>query len=496
MSAKPISKSNIVLGFQCKKALWLEHHQPHLATPPSDEDKIRFAEGHKVGERAQKKFKNGALIPLGSWKKMVEDTQKAIKDGALTIFESAFMADGFACKADIITRKSINEPWDYIEVKSGTKAKSEYIQDLAIQSLIFEAAGFKANKYELWFINRETTAPELKKFFIKKDFTQECKDFKDNYFQLNDLKNAAIASACPEIKIGSQCSQPYDCKFKEHCWNQANIPEFSVFDLYKANGKQWQLFNAGIKSFDNPNFENYAKDENLEFDTIQQRVIDCSTHDQVFVDKQGLSKALKEYSWPMHFLDFETISYASPKFSGLHPYDQVPFQFVSMLQEKINGPIKTFEFLHTENTDPRPSIALALTKAIPKDGHSVIAIFSKFEHDRLMELADSVPEHKDHLIDIAQRLLDPQSLYRQFVYHRKLKGSFSLKALAPTFLGDQWSYENLEVGHGTAAQMAWLKIIDPQTSDVERQRLETALKHYCKLDVESSVRLVEKLFHF
>ena len=39
----------------------------------------------------------------------------------------------------------------------------------------------------------------------------------------------------PNIDIGPHCFDPFDCDFYHYCWK--NIPEFSVFNLYRMNSK-------------------------------------------------------------------------------------------------------------------------------------------------------------------------------------------------------------------------------------------------------------------
>jgi hypothetical protein len=81
---------------------------------------------------------------------------------------------------------------------------------------------------------------------------------------------------------------------------------------------------------------------------------------------------------------------------------------------------------------------------------------------------------------------------RRSVYHPAFAGSFSLKSVLPAFLPEM-TYENLEVAEGTAAGLAWARLIDPATPLVEKSQLRKALLEYCKQDTLALAKLLEVL---
>jgi ribosome recycling factor len=63
-----------------------------------------------------------------------------------------------------------------------------------------------------------------------------------------------------------------------------------------------------------------------------------------------------------------------------------------------------------------------------------------------------------------------------------MKGSWSIKAVLPT-IDPALSYENLgALADGEGAQLAFLEIRDPKTSEERRTELEGGLKRYCERD--------------
>ena len=50
---------------------------------------------------------------------------------------------------------------------------------------------------------------------------------------------------------------------------------------------------------------------------------DCSP----WLDREGLSREMRSWTYPLHFIDFETSTVAIPFNKGMHPYDEIAFQF-------------------------------------------------------------------------------------------------------------------------------------------------------------------------
>jgi hypothetical protein len=57
-----LSKSRFIAGLQCLKRLYLEVHQPELASEPDEQSMALFEQGCEVGRWAQKVFPGGVLI--------------------------------------------------------------------------------------------------------------------------------------------------------------------------------------------------------------------------------------------------------------------------------------------------------------------------------------------------------------------------------------------------------------------------------------------------
>ena len=64
------------------------------------------------------------------------------------------------------------------------------------------------------------------------------------------------------------------------------------------------------------------------------------------------SEFLSTLTYPIYHLDFETFQQAVPQWSGISPYQQIPFQY-SLHIEHANGELEHREFLAPAGADPR-----------------------------------------------------------------------------------------------------------------------------------------------
>ena len=87
------------------------------------------------------------------------------------------------------------------------------------------------------------------------------------------------------------------------------------------------------------------------------------------------------------------------------------------------------------------------------------------------------------------RLVDLLPIAQKHYYHPQMKGSWSIKAVLPT-IAPEMDYKNLEeVQDGTGAQIAYLEVIRPETSEKRRNELAHRMLEYCKMDTMALVRL-------
>jgi hypothetical protein len=205
---------------------------------------------------------------------------------------------------------------------------------------------------------------------------------------------------------------------------------------------------------------------------------------------EELGKELRSLKYPLFFMDFETVNSAIPRFPGMRPYDQLPFQWsVHVLREPGAEP-EHHEFLATDTTDPRREFITSLCSVLGKSGS--IVVYSAFESQRLSELAAWLPEFAGRIKKIQRRLWDLLPVVRSHVYHPAFAGSYSIKKVLPALVPGM-TYEGMEVADGTDAGLAWESLVRGSLDQSEREKTRKALLDYCGQDTLALVRLVEKL---
>ncbi|KRT62318.1 MAG: hypothetical protein XU11_C0087G0004, partial [Candidatus Dadabacteria bacterium CSP1-2] len=245
--SKNLSKSKYLSGLQCEKRLWLEINDPDKASKTPEYQQRLFDQGKEVGIRARRYFEEGYLIDKDRLKiyECVEETRDAIARGESIIFEGTFFYDNTYIMSDII-KKNEDESWDFIEVKSATGIKDEYIPDLAVQKYVLEGSGLKINGTWIMYINRKCVYPDLSNLFVIKDVSDRVENIIHEVSRnINTFKNLILLQNEPEILIGPHCNKPYACPFMEYCWQ--NVGNRTVFDIPKlGNNKKYDLRERGI----------------------------------------------------------------------------------------------------------------------------------------------------------------------------------------------------------------------------------------------------------
>lgn len=494
-----LSKSKFLNLRQCPKRYWLNENSPELAFYDSSEE-ARFEAGNEVGDLACGLF--GPFVNVETFKEdgkidipaMLKRTTEEIDKGTDVICEAAFSYNGMYCAVDILRRDpSDSDGWLLYEVKSSThNEKDVYIADVAYQKYVLEHLSLKINGVFTVCINSNYVFDgnlDLKQYFKVVDVTDKAIGIMNTIPESLAVAEAVAASEKePSVDLGKQCFSPYDCPFWKYC--SRNLPSPSVFDLTALPlERRVSYYRKGVLSYQDLAATGDAFSEKL------SRQIDYALRDPgPYTNKEGICSFLKTLSYPLYFLDFETMMLPVPKYPGTKPYQQIPFQYSLHYIEYEGGPLMHKEFLGDSVHDPRRAIAESLCRDIPADV-CVTAYNMAFESGRLRELATAFPDLAKHLTGIADNLRDFIEPFRQgFYYTAAMGGSFSIKSVLPALFPDDPSldYHNLEgVHNGNEAKEIYPLIADMSPADQEMTRKN--LLKYCELDTYAMVKVWQEL---
>jgi len=484
-----ISKSQYLKGIQCSKALWLYRHRPDLAPEISESQQFLFDIGNEIGKLAQQYFRSGIEIEAEYYEvdKSIKSTKKAIKQGDKILFEAtACSKDGAYSRIDILKKVRGSDFRDLIEVKASTSAKDYHIDDIALQRYAFLNAGYRIRKSILMYVNNEYVRSgelDLKKLFKQEDCTKlvdkKIGQVKRNVKKLIETINNKNE---PPMEIGGQCSSPFDCDYKGYCWD--HVPDYSVYNIFKGN-KLNDLLSENILNIpDIPGDFNVTDRQLIEVNSFKRN--------RIYKDKKRIKEFLSSLTYPLYYLDYETINPAIPLFDNTSPYQLIPFQFSLHIQKIKGGKLKHVEFLYTEQGDPRPELIKSLLENCGEKG-SVVVYNKGFESRVNNELGQAFPKFKNRLKQINERMVDVMIPFKsRFLYHPKMKGSASLKDVLPAFV-PKMSYDDLAISDGGSASILYFSCIKNLVSEADKNKIYNNLKDYCCQDTLAEVKLIEVL---
>ena len=489
MASKFLSKSRFMSGQQCELKLWYDAYRRDLATPPSAQQQALFDTGNAVGQLAQQRWLGGVEVGFKPWerKPAIAQTQKLMADPSVpAIYEAAFLHDGLYVRVDILART--DEGWDLVEVKSSTRPEKEvFLKDLAVQYWVLSNLGIPLREVGILVLNNQYVYPggdyDLESLFRFHEATEYCQENSDWVGADVQRLHAVLAqSEPPAIEVGDHCFRPYDCPYYGHCTQGLVEAEHPISDLYRlSQRRREELIANGVETI--PDIP-----EDFPLSDVQERIRVAVQTGQPWRSAE-LDNQLNDVEWPLYYLDFEAFQPALPRFVGTKPYQAIPFQFSLHIQAGPSEPIEHLEYLHTENTDPRPALIERLLAAIGESGS--VVVYSGYERQILNALATAFPEHAVKLHALTERLWDLLPIIQNHYYHPDFRGSFSIKSVLPALLPEAgWS--ELEVADGRSAVLMYEQALESK-DEAMQDWLFDALRAYCKQDTLAMVKVREAL---
>lgn len=172
--------------------------------------------------------------------------------------------------------------------------------------------------------------------------------------------------------------------------------------------------------------------------------------DGIYLDTDGLKDEMATWTYPLHFIDFETSAVALPFYKGQRPYEQTAFQFshhkVEMTSDGEYTVTHASQYINTEKGFfPNFEFVRALKTALEGDNGTIFR-YSHHENTILNkikgQLERSDEADKDELISFIESItkggpramVDLAELVLKYYYHPLMKGSYSIKVVLPSVL--------------------------------------------------------------
>jgi len=459
-------------------------HEPKSIPSPDAVTQFTFDQGHEVGALAKKLFPMGIDIPTGDFSANIRITGENMLSGR-PLFEAGILAGHIFCRPDILNPAGTGE-WDIIEVKSSASVKDINSWDVAFQRLCCQSLGMEIRACKVARINNQYVRQgeiDPQRLFTIEDVTELVNEYSVGLSRrVDEMVSVMRRQQCPEVGIGPYCGDPYPCPLQPVCW--AFLPEHSIFDLYYGGKKCFELFEGGVTGIaDIPG--------DYELNGKQQIQVKCVSSGEEHVDRQEIQSFLDSLQYPIYYLDFETFGSAVPLLDGTRPYQSIPFQFSLHVVSDGSGEVAHFSYLADGTDDPRPALATRLREVLGDSG-SIVAYSAIFEKSVLKDLAEVLPEYRDWVDGLQDRIVDLLKPFSNFhYYHPGQKGSASLKNVMPALTGI--SYEGLTINDGRMAAAAYMAATYGETTEDERKSVRRALEEYCGQDTGGMVEIINRL---
>lgn len=485
-----LSKSRYCKCVQCEKILWLTKYKPELSEAEINETALES--GRKVGELAKGLFGDYEDVPFDeSISLRIEKTEKLLQEKPNIITEASFSFDNNFCSVDIL--KNDIDGVEIYEVKSSTKIKDIYLDDLAYQYFVLSNLGLNVKKACIVYINNEYIRGkelDIEQLFKTEDLTEMVKEkqseIKEKIDFINNYMEAHGENDEPVKDLGKFCFDPYSCAFWNYCIKE--LPKPNVFDISgMQNRTKFKKYNEGLISFED------LENEKINSKYLEQIDFELNNREPK-INKAAINDILDSLSYPLYFIDYETCQYAIPEYEGTKAYQQIPFQYSLHIIKEKGADLEHKEFLaEVGDENIIRNFAESMINDLPENG-SVIVYNKGFEASRNREIGEMYPDLKDEMERINGNMVDFMVPFRNRDYYTKeMKGSYSIKYVLPALYPDdpKLDYSNLDSVHnGGEASKAFLSLKD-KTSE-EQMKIREDLLEYCKLDTYAMVKIWEK----
>lgn len=455
---------------------------PDSLPPKSLGQMFRIDQGLDIGNRARSLYAGGLLIREKDMERAAVATQQALDNPNIsTVFEGAFLVDGTAARADVLTRDGAG--WHLLEVKSSANDRSEYVDDLAYTAMVLSQAGLEVTRASLLLISKDfRLGMDNQQLFVEVDHTDDVLVRAVGLRQI--WPNVLEESSRPEKPAEALKYECRRCELFLQCTGK-NI-ENHIFDIPRLSLKKFtQLTESGIVRI-----EDIPTDFPL---TDRQSLIREAVQAQAPIVRADLEFELARVSWPAHYLDFESVTTAIPLYPGIAPHNQIPTQYSAHCCQGIGEVTSHSQYLSDHTKDSRLELARQLIEDLP--GNGSIIVYSNFEKTMINGLATEFPSLAPSLTSLVERIVDLQEIITKNFYHPNFGGSVSLKNTVPALAPDM-SYAHLSIGEGETAMATYAYLAmgryDGESAEAERQNL----LRYCKQDTLAMVKLHQRLDEF
>lgn len=276
--------------------------------------------------------------------------------------------------------------------------------------------------------------------------------------------------ATAEEEAGGLRSGFKECWTKALKWRDKDFAVPNVLNIwnYKGKGKlmaENRIAIADVTKEDiGPETDNKPGLSQSERQWLQVEMAQANNQTP-WVDKASLCREMKQWKFPLHFIDFETTRVAIPFNQGRHPYELVAFQFSHHVLWEDGRVEHRGQYLNTElGTFPNYDFVRALMKELSADDGSIFR-YATHENSTLAEIdrqlsqdpappkdrtvlkrfirsITAAPKESTEKWEGDRNMIDLCEMVKRYYYAPATNGSNSIKQVLPALLNSSAFLKN------------------------------------------------------
>lgn len=410
--------------------------------------------------------KNGKLV--SGWKPYLFDL--AFQKKVLQMAFPNFRVEAYLMMADKTKKASIDGLNQLFRVPKNGNPRTDIIKKVTRIEEIGQSVLSEINVDTVVNSIIENRFP----YYENLNFSEAMHLFRDAYHEKKYLNWPIQFSTCKgcEFKASQDEKQKGLKSGFEHCfkkqlnWMDTDFNRPNAMEIWNFRGgkliEENRLFLDDLLEDDfkvNPSPDKISTTERQWIQVEKARTADAT----VYIEKEGLKAEMNKWTFPFHFIDFETSTVALPFTTDRSPYEQVAFQFSHHVYNEDGTIEHRTEFIsNTPGEFPNFHFARALRKALMNDIGSIFR-FATHENSILnaiiQQLKASNEEDKEELILFLKRItvskknsvetwegtrkmIDLNAIVKEYYYNPYTKGSNSIKAVLPASLNSSEFLKN------------------------------------------------------
>jgi len=289
-----------------------------------------------------------------------------------------------------------------------------------------------------------------------------------NYYQEDKKIAPVIKKKCKTCEF--QCSVADEengklsgfksCWKEQLHWSDADFNNKTVLDIWNFRGADKCIEQGVIKLVDvEPEHIGEVENKNTTLAPKERQWLQVEKEQNkdtsIYFDSDSMRNEMASWTYPLHFIDFETSAVAIPFYKGMSPYEGIAFQFSHHIAHADGRVEHAGEFLNTAKGEfPNFEFVRALKAQLEND-QGTIFMYSPHENSYLniiyRQLSNSNELDKNELCEFIKTItrstnsskenwhgdrcmVDMLELVKKYYYDPATNGSNSIKYVLPVIL--------------------------------------------------------------